>query len=244
MRSLARRSARINIAVMRHRRLIWGQKRCKRIERRGVRKPVLVIACGALAREIDALKKSYGWEHLHMQCIDARLHLRPALIPDRLRAKIQENKGKYEQIFVAYADCGTTGGIDRVIEEEGVERLPGAHCYQFFAGPEQFAEMSDAEPGTFYLTDFLAQHFDRLVVRPLKLDSHPELRDAYFGNYRRLIYLSQRIDEDLLRAAKAAADRLMLEFEHVHCGYGELETSLRMQLEGRNGGQENNHLLA
>ena len=202
-----------------------------------MRKPILVIACGALAREIDALKRSYGWEHLHMQCIDARLHLRPALIPDRLRAKIRENKDRYEQIFVAYADCGTSGGIDRVIEEEGIERLPGAHCYQFFAGADRFAALSDAEPGTFYLTDFLTQHFDRLVIRPLQLDSHPELRDAYFGNYRRLVYLSQKTDGDLLRAAQSAADRLALEFEHVHCGYGELETNILMQLEGRNDGQ-------
>lgn len=209
-----------------------------------MRKPVLVIACGALAREIIALKKAYGWDHLHMQCIDARLHLRPALIPDRLRAKINENKGKYETIYVAYGDCGTVGEIDRVIEEEGIERLPGAHCYQWFAGTERFAAMSDAEPGTFYLTDFLAQHFDRLVIRPLKLDSHPELRDAYFGNYRRLIYLSQRKDSDLLQAARDAADHLMLEFEHVHCGYGELESNLRMQMEGRNDGQADNHLLA
>jgi hypothetical protein len=197
-----------------------------------------------LAREINELKRTHGWGHLHMQCIDARLHLRPALIPERLRDKIRENKDKYDQIFVAYADCGTTGGIDRVLEEEGIERLPGAHCYQFFAGNERFAKMSDEEPGTFYLTDFLAQHFERLVIRPLQLDKHPELRDAYFGNYRRLIYLSQRRDGDLLRAAETAADRLALDFEHVHCGYGELETNLLARFERKVDGQENNHLLA
>lgn len=179
-----------------------------------------------------------------MQCIDARLHLRPSLIPERLRDKIRENKDVYEKIFVAYADCGTTGGIDQVLEEEGIERLPGAHCYQFFAGTERFAAMCDEEPGTFYLTDFLAQHFERLVIRPLQLDRHPELRDAYFGNYRRLIYLSQRRDDGLLQAAENAANRLALEFEHVHCGYGELETNLLVKLDGKVDGQENNHLLA
>lgn len=179
-----------------------------------------------------------------MQCIDARLHLRPALIPERLRAKIRENKGKYEHIFVAYADCGTTGGIDRVIEEEGIERLPGAHCYQFFAGTERFAGMADEEPGTFYLTDFLAQHFDRLVIRPLQLDKHPQLRDAYFGNYCRLIYLSQKRDAGLLQAAESAAGRLGLEFEHVHCGYGELESSLVARFNGKADGQDNSYLLA
>lgn len=205
---------------------------------------ILVIACGALAREINDLKLKHGWEHLHMQCLDARLHLRPELIPDRLRSKIRENKEKYDHIFVAYADCGTAGGIDRVLEEEGIERLPGAHCYQFFAGAGRFSTLAEEEPGTFYLTDFLVQHFERLVIRPLQLDSHPELRDAYFGNYRRLVFLSQKKNDRLLKEARSAADRLALDFKHVRCGYGELETNLCVQLEGQQGDQENNHLLA
>jgi len=189
---------------------------------------ILVIACGALAREITELKKSYGWDHLHLVCIDAKLHLRPALIPDRLREIIRSHKDNFDRIFVAYADCGTGGEIDRVIAEEGegIERLPGAHCYQFFVGEERFAALSDAEPGTFYLTDFLAQHFERFVIKPLQLEQHPELRDAFFGNYRRLVYLSQTRSEELLQAARDAAERLELDFEHVHCGYGGLETGL------------------
>ncbi len=206
--------------------------------------PILVIACGALAKEIDALKRSYGWHHLHMQCIDARLHLRPALIPDRLREKIRQNKGKYEKIFVAYADCGTAGGIDRVLEEENVERLPGAHCYQFFAGTERFSALSENEPATFYLTDFLARHFERLVIRPLKIDTHPELRNAYFGNYRQLVFLSQTSDKEIFQAAESVAESLGLEFRHVHAGYGELETNLQVQIEGRKVGQEDTYLLA
>ncbi len=190
-------------------------------------RPVLVIACGALAREITMLKRMHGWEHLHLKCIDARLHNRPGLIPARLRDKIRRFRDEYDHIFVAYTDCGTGGDIDRVLEEEGIERLPGVHCYQCFAGVERFAELSAAEPGTFYLTDFLARHFERFIVKPLQLDEHPELRDAYFGNFKRLVFLSQTRDEALLRAAKSAADRLALEFEHVHCGYGDLETSLR-----------------
>lgn len=188
---------------------------------------VLVIACGALVREITELKQRYGWDHLTLMCIDAKLHNRPALIPGRLREKIRRYKNEFDQIFVAYADCGTGGEIDRVIQDEGIERLPGAHCYQFFAGEERFAKLSEAEPGTFYLTDFLAQHFDQFVTKPLKLREHPELRDAYFGNYRRLVFLSQTHNEALLVAAKKAAAQLELEFEHVHCGFGELETSLQ-----------------
>lgn len=207
-------------------------------------KPVLVIACGALAREIVALKRRNSWEHMDMQCIDARLHNQPALIPDRLRQQIRKNANRYDRIFAAYADCGTGGAIDRVIAEEGVERLPGAHCYQFFAGVDRFAELSDEEPGTFYLTDFLVRNFDRLVVRPLKLDVHPELRDAYFGNYRRVVFLSQTSDAGLVRAAKAAARRLDLDFEHRHCGYGGLESGLRAMLTGQENGQEDSRLLA
>ncbi len=196
--------------------------------------PILVIACGALAREINELKQSHGWDHVHMKCIDAQLHNRPEQIPARLREEIRRFKTEYARIYVAYADCGTRGEIDRVIEEEGggIERLPGVHCYQFFAGAKRFAELADAEPGTFYLTDFLARHFDKLVIQALKLDEHPELRDSYFGNYRRLVYLSQTPDDNLLAAAQAAARRLGLEFEHVHCGYGQLETSLVAMVAG------------
>jgi len=205
---------------------------------------ILVIACGALAREINDLKQSCGWQHLHLKCIDAQLHNRPALIPDRLREEIRRYKHDYDQIFVAYADCGTGGAIDAVLEEEGIERLPGAHCYQFYAGAERFAALAEKEPGTFYLTDFLARHFERLVIRPLKLDVHPQLRDAYFGNYRRLVFLSQTDNELLLAAATDAAKRLSLDFEHVHCGYGALETNLRSLLTGQTYGQKDTHLLA
>lgn len=206
--------------------------------------PLLVIACGALAREINALKRANSWGHLHMQCIDAQLHNRPALIPQRLRQKILQNLGKYDRIFVAYADCGTGGDIDRLLDEFGIERLPGAHCYQFLAGFDRFNTLSRAEPGTFYLTDFLARHFERLVVKPLKLIEHPELRDAYFGNYRRLVFLSQVHDDEVLQMSRNAAAFLTLEFEHVHCGYGELESGLNIQIRNWANGQKNSHILA
>ena len=205
---------------------------------------VLVIACGALAREISELKLRLGWSHLDMQCIDARLHNRPEQIPVRLREKIRDNRTCYEHIFVAYGDCGTGGRIDQVLADEGVERLPGAHCYQFLAGAERFDELADAEPGTFYLTDFLVRHFDKLVTRPLKLDSHPELSEAYFGNYTRVVYLSQADDKTLRRRAEQAAEYLGLAFEHVPCGYGALEQDLKHWLTKVSNGQEDTRLLA
>ena len=206
--------------------------------------PILVIACGALAREINAIKHRWGWRHLHLKCIDARLHNRPAEIPERLRQMIRSHRCAYDNIFVAYADCGTAGGIDRVLAEEGAVRLQGAHCYEFFAGQERFAALSEAEPGTFYLTDFLARHFERFVIEPLGLDRHPELRSAYFGNYRKLVYLSQTQDARLLGSAAQAAARLELDFEHVHCGYGGLETGLAARFKRSRHDQESAGFLA
>lgn len=205
---------------------------------------VLVIACGALAREIAALKRHHGWDFLHMQCIDARLHNRPALIPGRVREKIRQNADRYDRIYVAYADCGTGGSLDKVLEEEGVERLPGAHCYQFFAGAERFDAIADAVPGTFYLTDFLARNFDKLVIRPLGLDTHPELRSAYFGNYCRLMFISQTHDPELVEMAQRAAERLDLEYCQLHSGYGGLEQGLKALLTERKNGQEDPRILA
>lgn len=193
--------------------------------------PILVIACGALARELLALKRLNHWGHMQLQCLDASLHNRPAAIPGLLREKIRRARPRFRRIFIAYADCGTGGEIDRIIEQEdNVERLPGAHCYQIFAGAEKFAQLSDEEPGTFYLTDFLVRSFDRLIVQTLKLDQYPQLLDEFFGNYRRVVYISQTRDPQLLAAARAAARYLGLEFQHLHNGYGELETSLTLQM--------------
>lgn len=186
----------------------------------------LIIACGALAREIVALRRLNDWPHLVVQCLPADLHNRPEKIPEAVRAKIHAARGSFNSIFVAYADCGTGGLLDAVLAEEGVERIPGAHCYEFFAGSTQFAELSDAELGTFYLTDFLLEHFDRFIIRGLGLDKHPELQVMYFGNYKKLTYLAQVSSPEKIAAGRAAAARLGLEFETHVTGYGGLATSL------------------
>ncbi len=198
----------------------------------GASASTLVIACGALAHEIVALRRINQWPHLEVQCLPAELHNRPEKIPAAVRAKIQANRGRFASMFVAYADCGTGGLLDVVLQEEQVERLPGAHCYEFFAGSAAFAELADAEPGTFYLTDFLATHFERLVWHGLGIDRHPELLPMYFGNYRRLVYLAQREAPETLQVARAAAERLGLEFGYRFTGYGELAHSLRRASEG------------
>jgi hypothetical protein len=186
----------------------------------------LVIGCGALARDLAELASRPGLEHVEVSCIPAALHNRPERIPSAVRRRIREARGRYTSIFVAYADCGTGGMLDRVLEEEGVERLAGAHCYEVYAGRDAFARLADEEPGTFYLTDFLARHFERLVISGLGLDRHPELLGAYFGNYRRLVYLSQADDPVLLAQARGAADRLGLAFVHRPAGLGELGTTI------------------
>ncbi len=187
---------------------------------------VLVIGCGALARELVEVTRSLP--NVDVTCLPPSLHDRPGGIPGAVRAKIRAGRaeGRYARLFVAYADCGTGGLLDRVLEEEGVERLPGAHCYESFAGRVDFARLADEEPATFWLTDFLARNFERLVIRGLGIDRHPELESMYFGNYRRMVYLAQTDDPALLALARAAAGRLGLAFQHRHTGYGELATSI------------------
>ena len=187
---------------------------------------VLVIACGALAREITALKRANDWSSLDVTCLPPELHNRPEQIPGEVQAAIEAARSRYDQIFVAYADCGTGGELDRVLAAEGVARLPGAHCYEFFATPPVFAALSEAEPGTFYLTDFLVRHFERLVAGSLGLDRHPELAAEYFRHYRRVVYLAQAPDDELTRQAAAVATRLGLTFERRVTGYGGLATGL------------------
>ena len=190
------------------------------------RTPILVITCAAIAREVNEIKKLGQWSQMDLQAITADLHSRPEKIPQAVAEKIDRARDQYEHIFVAYGDCGTSGELDRVLEERGVQRLPGAHCYDFLAGRDVYEKMQDDEPGTFYLTDFLAQHFERLVIEVLGIDRHPELLQMYFGNYTRLIYLAQTDSDELTELARAAAGRLGLRFERVFTGMGEMVPAL------------------
>ena len=190
----------------------------------------LLIACGAIARELVLLRQKNGWDHLSIQCLPAELHNTPTEIPEAVDAALREYKERFEHVFVAYADCGTGGLLDPVLEAHGVERLPGAHCYEFFAGHDVFETLHGEEPGTFYLTDFLARHFDRLVVRALKLDTHPELKTQFFGNYRRLVYLAQTRDDDLARKAEAHAAFLGLEYVEQYTGLDPVDALLHEQV--------------
>jgi hypothetical protein len=191
----------------------------------------LFIACGALAKEFLAVSKASGWDDkVEITCLPAIWHNRPDKIPDGVRRKIRTGRTKFERIFVLYGDCGTGGALDRVLAEEGVERIDGPHCYQWFAGTADFETMMEDEPGTFFLTDYLARHFDRFMWQGLGLDRHPELRDAYFGNYSRLVYLAQTDDAKLLAKAKDAAERLKLSFVLRRTGYGEFADFMRQKL--------------
>jgi hypothetical protein len=186
----------------------------------------VIIACGALAHEITALRRANDWRHIDVQCLPPELHNRPEKIPDAVRAAIHAARGHFDSIFVAYGDCGTGGLLDRVLTEEGVERIPGAHCYEFYATEPVFAQLAQAEIGTFYLTDFLARHFDRLVIQGLGLDRHPELFPMYFGHYHKLVYLAQAPAEGSRERASEIAARMGLEFEYRLTGYGTLGTAV------------------
>jgi Protein of unknown function (DUF1638) len=190
-------------------------------------RPPLVIGCGALANELVELTRRSGLPAMDLTCLPASLHNRPERIPGAVGARIRRARADgYDRIFVAYADCGTGGLLDRVLEAEGVARLEGAHCYEVYAGRAAFGALGEEEPGTFYLTDFLVRNFDRLVIRGLGLDRHPELLPLYFGNYRRLVYLAQTDDAELSGRAEAAATTLGLAYERRLTGLGELAPAI------------------
>jgi hypothetical protein len=183
----------------------------------------LLICCGAIAREIVAVVRNNRWSNVAIECLPAHVHNTPERIPEGVRAKIRGARGRYDKILVLFSDCGTGGALDAVLEEEGVERIGGSHCYEVFAGSEDFAAMMAAEPGSFFLTDFLARHFDRLVLEGLGLDRFPHLRDTYFGNYKRVVYLAQSDDPGLRARAEAAARTLGLDYEMRPAGCANFE---------------------
>lgn len=189
---------------------------------------VLLIACGALAREILAIRDLNGWSHLDLACLPAKLHNYPERIPDAVRARIRRARAEgYERIFIVYADCGTGGLLDEVCDEEGVERVEGPHCYSFFEGNEAFAAATEAgEITAFYLTDFLARQFDTLMWKGMGLDRHPELLPMIFGNYTKIVYLAQTDDPAIEAKAQAAAAKLGLAYEKRFTGYGDLVPAL------------------
>jgi hypothetical protein len=188
---------------------------------------LVIVGCGALARELLAL--TAGIPGVRVEGVDARLHMQPQFIADGVARKVdlvRERYGRDIPIFVAYADCGTAGTLDAYLEREGLQRIEGAHCYEFYAGAAAFEALQEQEIGTFYLTDFLARQFDSIIWNGLGLDRHPELLPMYFASYKRLVYLAQSDDPELTARAQSAADRLGLEFERRETGFGELATAI------------------
>jgi len=182
----------------------------------------LIIACGALARELSEVVSINNLEHIEVECLPASYHNYPEKIPAALEERILKHSTDYDQIFVGYADCGTGGKVDKF----GLKRLSGSHCYEFFAGKDNFADIQEDNIGSFYLTDFLVKHFERLVVKALWIDTHPELLNEYFGNYTQVVYLAQTNDPELEKLAREAAEKLGLELVIRRTGYGDLEPEI------------------
>ncbi len=187
---------------------------------------VLILACGALAREILALVAANGWDHMDLTCLPANYHLYPEKIVGAVEKIVLEKQAQYSRIFVAYADCGTGGLLQAKCRELGVEMIAGPHCYSFYEGNDAFAQKADEEVTAFYLTDFLVKQFDAFVWKPMGLDRHPELRDMYFGNYTKLIYQAQTNNPELDAKAEECAQKLGLPLERRFTGYGDLQKAL------------------
>ena len=193
---------------------------------------ILLIACGALAREILDLRRANGWDHIDLACLPAILHNRPERIPPAVEEAVTKHRADYDRIFVVYADCGTGGQLQALCDRLGVEMVEGPHCYAFFEGNRAFAARGESEFTAFYLTDFLVRQFDAFVWQPLGLDRHPQLRDSYFAHYEKLVYQAQTDDPALTAKAQACADRLGLAFERRLTGYGDLGATLARWADG------------
>ncbi|RWA73553.1 MULTISPECIES: DUF1638 domain-containing protein [Mesorhizobium] len=188
---------------------------------------LLVIACGMIAREVLAVKQQLKLDHLELTCLPAEFHFYPDRIAPAMDKAIEKAKAEgYEHIFVGYADCGTGGLLDRVIEKHGVERMAGPHCFAFYQGMDAYAKVADDDMMSFYMTDFLCRQFDAFFIKPLGLDRHPELIKDYFGNYEKLVYLAQTDDPELDKVAEHAARLLGLAYERRSTGYGDLTGGL------------------
>jgi len=189
--------------------------------------PIRIIACGAIAREVIAIKEANGLDHIDLQCLPAIWHVTPQKIAPAMREKIAEARAEgFERIYIGYAECGTQGELDKICKEESIERIAGPHCYAFFTGTEKFLRECEDEITAFYLTDLITRQFEAFIIEPLKLDKHPELRDMVFGNYTKIVYLAQTDDEALQKKAKWAADYLKLDYEYRFTGYGDLTSAL------------------
>jgi hypothetical protein len=187
-------------------------------------KPLLLIACGALAREVIALREKHAWD-ADIFCVPALLHNTPNKIAPAVEKRILDLRAQYQRIIIVYGDCGTNGALDSVLDQLGVERISGPHCFEQYGGAIHDQYMADT-PGTYFLSDFLVRHFDKFVWHSLGLDRFPQLRDDYFGNYQQVVYLAQTDDPDLRTRAENAAAKLGLPLRIEHVGYGDLETRL------------------
>ena len=190
------------------------------------KKDILIIGCGALSHEVREIIKLNDWDNVRLQCLNADLHNTPKILPAKIKESIDSNINDYSKIFLAYADCGTGGLIDLILKDYDIERLDGAHCYEFYSGSSVFKELSEKEIGTFYLTDFLVKNFDRLVIDGLGIQKYPALKEEYFKNYKNVVYLAQKQDNVLESKARECADYLNLEFSVLFTGLNNLENQL------------------
>ena len=185
-----------------------------------------LIICGALGHEVVDLVERHGWD-AEVIGIPASVHIRPELIAPKVEARIKELKNKYDRLIVVFGDCGSQGALDSLLADyPEIERLAGPHCYEWYGG-HKFQELMDEEPGTFFLTDFMVRGFRGSIVKGMGLDKYPGLKEMYFANYKRVVYLVQKPRPEYMEKARAAAQYLGLPLEVHATGYNWLETRLQ-----------------
>ncbi len=184
-----------------------------------------LIACGAIAQPCAEISERHAGP-VDVYPLPPLLHNQPQKIAGEVRALAGSLRETHGRVVVGYADCGTYGALDEVCADLGLERLPGLHCYDVFAGPSRIETFFEDQPGTYLLTDFLVRSFTRTVEKELGLDRWPMLRDDYFGSYTRVVWLAQQPDDELHALALEAADRLGLPLTVVETGSSGLERAL------------------
>ncbi len=192
------------------------------------RAQVAFLACGAVAQDTAALVEQHGWD-ADVHGISSDLHMTPLEIGPAVEEKLKVLVGRYDRVIVVYGDCGTGGRLDAVLDRYPAVRPAGVHCFQWYAG-EVYRRFED-DIGIYFLTDWLVTNWDRAVIKGLGLDRFPWLRETYFGNLTRVLFVRQHPDPGREAKAREIAAYMDLPLEIHDLGIEPLDDLLSPLME-------------